>query len=270
VCAHPEVGAWFGERIWWVTVGEEATGPELAVKVNRLIETVSGSRVTFTDAEQAGRHLGRLLDDAAAAGRRGLLVVDDVWTAGQVAPFLSGGGCVRLVTTRFPEVLPAGVETVAVGALPDDQAAALLAGGLGEGAVGVVRRLLPTVGGWPIALSLVSSQLRSLVHGGLTVAAAVGELTRQSAALGGPGVDLASAAGRGRALRDTLTGTLGLLSDRGSGWDQRFVELAIFPEDVAVPLVTPAAAARWCGGCGTGARRPRISSPPSNTIMGWR
>ncbi|WP_322763252.1 NB-ARC domain-containing protein, partial [Frankia sp. Cr2] len=239
ICRNPEVRAWFDDQIWWVVVGEEATGPDLAVKINNLVEVISGQRVTFTDAEQTGRHLGRLLEEN---GRRGLLVVDDVWTAGQLIPFLPGGAkCVRLVTSRFLQVLPAGTDVVAVDGLPDRQAAELLASGLGAQAAGVVRPLLSGAGGWPIKLSLVNSQLRELVvHGGRTVDAAVTELAGQPESAVQPMVDPGTAAIQGHFLGDTLTTTLGLLAGRGQGWDERFVELAIFPDDVAVPLVTVA------------------------------
>lgn len=44
-----------------------------------------------------------------AAGPRRLLVLDDVWEAGQLAPFTRGGrNCALLVTTRVPDLLAAG------------------------------------------------------------------------------------------------------------------------------------------------------------------
>ena len=60
-----------------------------------------------TDPQAAGGVSGRVL-----AGRRVLLVVDDVWSTAQVEPFLVGGDAaasstvVRLFTTRQPGVLP--------------------------------------------------------------------------------------------------------------------------------------------------------------------
>ena len=59
-------------------------------KVNDVIKVVAGEDATFTDPQLAGRRLGSLLD----AGPRRLLVLDDVWTPEQLAPFAEGGkGC---------------------------------------------------------------------------------------------------------------------------------------------------------------------------------
>ncbi|MGH4023589.1 MAG: DUF4062 domain-containing protein [Pseudonocardiaceae bacterium] len=96
-----------GGRVW-VTVGQEATGPELAGAITSVARLFDRGVPEVSDPLAAGAELGRVLD-----GRRVLLVVDDVWTAAQVEPFLLGGEhVVRLFTTRMRDGLPGSVVRV--------------------------------------------------------------------------------------------------------------------------------------------------------------
>src|SRR6266508_6900366 len=71
--------------------------------ISDLCVHLGGARPSLSDPEQAGFHLAHVLSD-----RRALLVVDNVWSAADLSPFLLGGpGCVRLVTTRNLRVCPA-------------------------------------------------------------------------------------------------------------------------------------------------------------------
>ncbi|GAA2984783.1 NB-ARC domain-containing protein [Actinokineospora diospyrosa] len=81
----PQIKTAFPDQ-YWVTVGQEMHGAALADAVNDVIEQVTGRRPGFTSPEQAGLHL------AGLPGERNplpLLVVDDVWTADQLRPFLN-------------------------------------------------------------------------------------------------------------------------------------------------------------------------------------
>jgi hypothetical protein len=112
-----EVREEFRDGVVWVTVGEDAAGPELADKVINAVCVLSGGRPALTDPLAAGVELGRVLGN-----RRVLLVVDDVWSSAQVEPFLVGGyGAVRLFTTRVRGVLPRSVEPVQVDAMNRDE-----------------------------------------------------------------------------------------------------------------------------------------------------
>ena len=76
-------GAEFPDGVVWVTVGEDASGPDLAAKLVSAARLFDPTAAEVTDPLAAGAVLGRAL-----AGRRVLLVVDDVWSTAQVEPFL--------------------------------------------------------------------------------------------------------------------------------------------------------------------------------------
>jgi hypothetical protein len=143
----------FPDGVVWVTVGEDAAGPELAEKVTNVVGLFSGGRPGLTDPLAAGAELGRVL-----GARRVLLVIDDVWSAVQVEPFLVGGSAaVRLFTTRVRGVLPPWAESVRVDEMDRGEAAQLLTAGVSGVSGGVVAGLLAVTGRWPVLLSLVTS-----------------------------------------------------------------------------------------------------------------
>src|SRR5262245_10074475 len=98
VCSRDDVRARFPGGLFWATIGQERTDSELAAIVNDVAEQMDGARSQFSSPEQAGRHLGQLLNRRGAC----LLVIDDVWTPDQLAPFTVGGvHTTRFVTTRI-------------------------------------------------------------------------------------------------------------------------------------------------------------------------
>jgi hypothetical protein len=122
VAHDPRVRREFPDGAVWVTVGEDASGPDLAMKLVSAARLFDGAAPEVTDPLGAGAVLGRVLD-----GRRVLLVVDDVWSPGQVEPFLLGGDrVVRLFTTRQQGVLPDGVTRVRVDQMSEIEARRLL------------------------------------------------------------------------------------------------------------------------------------------------
>lgn len=112
VCADERVRRRFGGHVYQLTVGRDVRAPAaIAGKANDAVELITGTRPGLTDPTAAGQRLGQALDTR----RRLLLVLDDVWEADQLAPFLIGGRkCVRLVTTRVRQALPADAQMVVV------------------------------------------------------------------------------------------------------------------------------------------------------------
>jgi WD40 repeat protein len=248
VCRQPAIAGAFPGGVLWVTLGQSVSGAHLADKINDLCEALSGTRPALVDPEQAGFRLGELL---GATSR--LLVVDDVWTRAQLTPFLQGGpGCVRLVTTRMRD-LAAGARSagaVEVAAMADAEAVGLLTQDLDRyvpqgqpdaveptlpgtpaGPPSVLpadqlRRLLDATGRWPVLLRLVNRALLRMVRDGVPPTRAAERVLLRLARRGPTGVD------GNQAVRATLAASLGLLT---GDQHERYLELAIFPEDVEIP-----------------------------------
>jgi hypothetical protein len=247
-CQDRKVRRRFRGGIVWITVGRDTNGPGLADRISQLIATADGdSGPTFTSPEQAGQALARAL-----SGRgRTLLVVDDVWTAAQLQPFLAAGEPGRLlVTTRRPVVLADVVDPrqIKVDAMPDAVARRLLTRDLEGMAAGLERDLLDLTGRWPLLLNLVNHRLAGDVdHGAhidVAAAAAAGRLRERGPAA----LDITDSGQRQTAVAATVGYSLDALD---SGDRDRFFELGIFAEDAEIPL--SAAALLWQGTAGLSA-----------------
>jgi NB-ARC domain len=149
-CQTRRVRRRFRGGIVWLTVGRDVNGPELATRVSELLAASGSDRgLDLTSAEQATRALGTVLSERG----RVLLVVDDVWTASQLAPFAAAQQpWTLLITTRRPMVLDDfAARRIAVDAMPEPVARQLLTRDLP--AMGAVREreLLQLTGRWPLA-----------------------------------------------------------------------------------------------------------------------
>ncbi|MBL7551551.1 DUF4062 domain-containing protein [Frankia sp. AgB1.9] len=271
VCRRPEISDAFPGGVLWVTLGESVGGATLADKINDLSEALSGVRPALADPEQAGFRLGELLGSPPR-----LLVVDDVWVRGQLAPFLQGGpGCVRLVTTRMRD-LPSDAalsDRIEVAAMAEVEAERMLtldlagpgsalavradragavslptartepadAGSVSADTPATVAGLLPTdrtrqlldaTGRWPVLLRLVNRALVRMVRDGVPPARAADRVLRRLDRRGPTAFDVTRLEDRNQAVEATLSASVGLLT--GDELD-RYLELAIFPEDVDIP-----------------------------------
>jgi hypothetical protein len=218
----------FPGGVVWVTVGEKAAGPELADKVTNVVGLLSGGRPGLTDPLAAGAELGRVLGD-----RRVLLVIDDVWSAAQVEPFLvDGSGAVRLFTTRVRGVLPHSAESVRVDEMDRGEAAQLLTAGVSGVSGGVVEGLLAVTGRWPVLLSLVNGAVRADHTAGRRAEESMREILRELRTTGPTALDVTDATERHTAVARTIGVSLARLTPEQR---DRYMELAVFGEDVAIP-----------------------------------
>ncbi|WDF42463.1 NB-ARC domain-containing protein [Streptomyces sp. T12] len=238
VCAAPRVRRRFRGRVYLITLGREVRGrAAIAAKVAEVTEFITGDTRTFTDPQAAGAHLGRLLDQR----RRTLLVLDDVWTPEQLAPFLIGGSrCVRLVTTRVPAVLPPGAARIRVDEMSPAQARQVLTWNLPGLPEEVVQGLLGVTGRWALLLRQVNRLIAREVSTGVSAADAGQDLLWRLRQHGptapddpGTALDLDDPQQRAKAVRATVEAATTLLPPGG---DQRFAELGVFAEDEAVPV----------------------------------
>jgi WD40 repeat protein len=225
-----DVRGHFSQGIAWVDVGKDVYGPELAGVVNGLVERLTGFRPATSDPFTAGYALSEALQ-----GRRILLVVDDVWTPAQVEPFLQGGpGTVRLITTRNSSVLPEGTErSVTVNAMTESEGTSLLRRGLPDAPSAMVQALAKATGGWPLLQALVNGQVRKRIVRGETETSALDWAARTLKRAGPAGLDINNPADRTKAVSATLQASLDLLDPQEI---DRYIELAIFPQNVQVPL----------------------------------
>jgi hypothetical protein len=218
-----QVRSRFPGGVLWVTLGEKVDSNEALVgRINDLAAILSGQKLELSGAEAAGAHLGRLVEQ-----ERRLLVIDDIRHADQLAPFLQGR-CIRLVTTRDRSLLPEDDTAIHVGAMTDAETLELLRHGLdAEAAVPELEELSQRTGGSPYVVRMArrAVRYRRELGASLDLAAAYVE-----ACLARGGLDeLDSPVG---------TASLRLLEDGRPERLERYLQLAVFPEDADVPLAT--------------------------------
>ena len=242
VCTDRRVRHRFSGGVFPVTVGRDARGAAaMATKINDVIQLISGEDATFTDPELAGRRLAALME----SGPRRLLVLDDVWEPGQLAPFVAGGKrCARLVTTRDPGLLAGRGVAVRVDQMSPGQARALLASGLPMIDPVLVGRLLDITGRWPLLLRLINKILANAVRAGADVGTMGAQLLQELQSKG-PGVidsfsrqagkvlDVSRPEERAQAVRATIGASTGLLDPKEA---ECFAELGVFAEDETIPF----------------------------------
>jgi WD40 repeat protein/DNA-binding winged helix-turn-helix (wHTH) protein len=232
LCRDPDVRAAYCDGILHVELGESPDN--LATRVADLVEVLTGERSGLQTVGALSAALASALGE-----RRCLLVVDDAWREQDLLPFLQGGlNTTRLVTTRLDHILPADARRVAIDAMQAEEAVALLGQGLPAEQLGPQRpallALAARLGEWPLQLALVNGFLRDRVTAGRRpLAQAIADVERRLEARGLTAFDAKNDAARHRAVDKTLGVSLDLLAQDERA---RFRELAVFPEDVDVPV----------------------------------
>ena len=159
--AHdPEMRAHFSDGILWAGLG---TTPDLVGQLRRWA-SLFGLHETQTDSR--GIDTLALMIHSAIGERRMLLVIDDVWVMEEALTFQIGGThCVYLMTTRFPHIASqlASVDPMLLHELSNEQSLDLLhllAPQVVEQEAEKAQILAQTVGGLPLALTLIGNYLR--------------------------------------------------------------------------------------------------------------
>ncbi|CAM4516583.1 NB-ARC domain-containing protein [Nocardia ninae] len=226
-CRSPDVQAAFPDGIHWVELGRDPSTETIVGALSDLAAMLSGepprgySTVFAAGAAFAG----------ATRGRRALIVVDDVWNARDLDPFLRADPtCKLLVTTRQPRSLPPDAVRIEVDRMTPTQAQALLGAGLDPATQPTIFRLYERSGRWPIVLSLLNGVLRSMVDEfGLPVADVVDDIVARLDRRGVAGLD-AIADERDRTIAGTLELSLDELgATAGADTGRRMVSLCCFP-----------------------------------------
>ncbi|MFF4034186.1 NB-ARC domain-containing protein [Streptomyces sviceus] len=241
VAAQPSVQRRFPGGVHLITMGREVRGrAAIAAKVAEETRLLTGDTTeSGSDPERAGAHLGALL----AERPRTLLIIDDVWEREQLAPFLLGAerSCVRLVTTRRADVLPAAAVRIEVDRMTGDQARLLLTRRLTTPPRReVVEELVKATGRWALLLGIANKFLLDQTATGADPTDAARTLLRRLRADGPAAqdpdgtLDLNDPDQRNTAVRASIRAASTLLPQAGA--EQRFNELGVFAEDESVPI----------------------------------
>jgi tetratricopeptide (TPR) repeat protein len=242
LCHDERIQEAFDDGILWVQFGERPG--DLVGRLQDVVETISGVRPAFTSLEAAVSRYREVLVD-----RDVLVVLDDVWNAAHVEPFLTGGHlCARLLTTRNLDTLPPGAVIVDAGTMAPTEARQLLLGGLDPSPapeMAATARLVQLLGGWPLLLRLVNAALRErcLRHRqGLDEA--MGFVLLALDRRGVTAFDSRTPRAREQAVDRTLAVSLNLLTAQEQA---RYFELGVFA-DGDIPLA--AVGRLWAGRAG--------------------
>jgi WD40 repeat protein len=235
VCSDPRVEQLFSEIVW-VETGEQCSSGRLVQLVSDLCFQFEGNRPALADPDQAGLYLARVL-----ASRNALIVVDNVWSSRDLAPFLLGGPqCVRLVTTRNVSVCPQGTDYVRLGPMPRSDIAEL------------VRMAVPEIGpeaadvaefcgGWPLLAAIVAASIAQDVAAGANVSGAVAAAVADLRSFGPQAFDVWDADHRVQAIGQAISSSLNSLErvqvqGSGTGLRERYLSLAVFPAATQIPI----------------------------------
>jgi len=234
-CHMPEVVRAFPDGILWATLGEK---PDLPRVVGELHVVATGSPAAVSGTDAIAQALGKAL-----AGRRCLIVIDDVWRSDDMQPFLAFEEQQLLVTTRIRNLEEqaglTGWRDVPVDEMEPEEGATLLGRGLAldEWTPGLLLQLAGRLGCWPLLLNLVHSRLleeQKARRGG--VAESVERVTQLFERRGVLGFDRRDSEARNAAVEKSVA--VGLeFADKGfPRVSEKAPEISVFPEGTAIPV----------------------------------
>jgi WD40 repeat protein len=229
ICHDDRVIAAFEHGILWMTLGEQ---PRVLDKLSILYAAITGEPRTFSDPDVARGELAETL-----RFKRCLIVIDDVWNYDDLEPFLLWGReSARLITTRQASIVAqAHAIEVSVNAMTTEEAVSMMTADLPE--MGRARSALADVaqrlGEWPVLLNLFTGHVRESIQYGQDAIDALKDLLMELDQVGATAFDRATAKDRTQAIDLTLGVSLKRLSQAEK---DRCFELAVFPEDVAIPV----------------------------------
>ncbi len=235
-CADAAVRRACRDGMLWVTLGKNPTSAHALI--SDLVVALTGELSGCQSLPGARAQL-----QAALRGRQLLLVLDDVWDEAQIRELSDAStGCARLITTRNTNALPIDALVVELATMHTGDSRQLLGAGLPGGQSARMMALAEQLGGWPVLLGLANRTLRQRVLRQRTpldkaLDAVAGDLQRQGVRAFDPARDVAE---RDQAVAATVDASVELLDPDER---QRYAELAIFAQDVALPVA--AAAELW-------------------------
>jgi WD40 repeat protein len=232
LCFDDRVRAAYPDGILWVTMGEDISESGRLSRIRDLIRWWTDQEApTFETVAAAGAELRKLL-----AGSRVLVVIDDAWSPSDIDP-LKGleSGSALLITTRVVHSLPETSISIPVDVMASSEAVSLLRLGLagGDSFTKEFGSLTARLGEWALLLKLVNGTLRKLAKGGLSVSEALQRVNEDLDEEGFSAFDQNDPESRHSAASKTILVSVKRLSEKDR---DRYLQLAIFPEDEDIPL----------------------------------
>ncbi len=230
ICHDERIQESFDDGILWVTLGEGATYETVQAQVEGLIRVLSPIAYESSTLEAAKTRLRELLAD-----RDMLMVIDDVWNADHLRPFLQGGERVaRLITTRMGETLPDSARRIDVNQMTGDEAFALLTVGLSDEQTAPnrirLRQLTADLMEYPLPVKLANGILRERVNAKKQPLAKALDFVNELLAEYGLALN-----DRTSIVEAALRASLAQLEPIEL---ERYKRLAIFFDDTEIPLIT--------------------------------
>ena len=234
-CHRPEVINAFPNGILWTSLGAK---PDVGRVLADLYASVTGDHPTTVGTDAIRDALAK-----AIGGRDYLVVVDDVWRAEDLSHFTRLNGTRLLISTRVRNLVEQAGEVswpeVSVDEMTSEEAGALLTrGSAASGTIhAAVQRLADQLGRWPLLLELANARLleeRKRGRGGVVECAEwLAELFRSR---GVRVLDRRDSKARNAAVASSVAAGLEFMEEAHPGVARKAAELAIFPEDTAIPL----------------------------------
>jgi hypothetical protein len=171
VCHDEEVFTACDGGILWANLGAE---PAAIKELTKIYGELTGERPPFATLDDAMFAVSQKL-----AGKRCLMVIDDVWEDEHLRPFLEGGEqCSRLITTRRFNIAVHETEKacrVSVAELTSEEAQEVLTAHLQPppALLSRFRQLATRLGEWPLLLQLANRTLLEQVALGDTIEGAL-------------------------------------------------------------------------------------------------
>jgi WD40 repeat protein len=218
------VQAAFPDGIVWLPIGRE---PNLPARQEELYLFLTGQRENFRDAIQ-----GRSFLSVALEGKTCLVILDDVWDSShtEAFPVVTGSATRYLITTRNAEVLQTlNAPPVSLDVLSPDQALSLLADWTGQPVANlpsIACEVARECGYLPLALAMVGAFVRQNPESWERALHRLRNTDLEKLRRLFPGYE-----------HPTLLAALEVSVEAMAATDRaRYLDLAVFPEEAAIPL----------------------------------